>query len=133
MKHFINLISGFFGAVLGALVGGLDGLLIGLIVFMIIDYITGIGVAVINKTVSSSTGFKGLFKKMLILLYVIMGNIIDVYIIKSGSTARTAVILFYISNEGISIIENSVKLGLKVPDKLKRILEELTTEDEVLK
>ena len=95
---------------------------------MVIDYITGLMVAVLEKKVSSSIGFKGIFKKVLIFTFVGIGHIVDFHIIKDGSAVRTAVIFFYLSNEGLSIIENSVKVGLPMPEKLKEVF--LTMKEE---
>lgn len=101
-----------------------------LITFVVIDYITGLMVAVLEHKLSSEVGFKGIFKKVLIFILVGIGNMIDVYLFKNGSAIRTAVIFFYVSNEGISIIENAVKIGLPVPEKLKDILEQLKSKEE---
>lgn len=132
MKEIINRLQ-IFGSILGGylgwLLGGIDGFLYVLVVFVIIDYITGVMLAVLEKRVSSDIGFRGIFKKVLIFLIVAMGNIIDFYLIKDGSAIRTAIIFFYISNEGISIIENAAKIGLPVPEKIKKVLEELTEDD----
>lgn len=127
MKEIISrlhIFSTILGGYLGWFLGGTDGFLYALVVFIIIDYITGIMVAVLEQKVSSEIGFRGIFKKVLIFLMVAMGHIIDFYLIKGGSVIRTAIIFFYTSNEGISIIENASKIGLPVPEKLKRVLEE---------
>lgn len=128
MKEFWNTIQGIFtvlGGWLGYYLGGCDGLLIALVVFVITDYITGVMCAVIDKKLSSEIGFKGIFKKVLIFILVGIANILDVQIIGTGNILRTAVIFFYLSNEGISILENSAHLGLPIPKKLKDILEQL--------
>ena len=128
MKEFWNTIQLVFAAVggwLGYFLGGCDGLLYALIAFVAIDYITGVMCAISDKTLSSEVGFKGICRKVLIFLLVGIGNIIDVQVIGSGSVMRTAVIFFYLSNEGISLIENAAHLGLPVPDKLKAVLEQL--------
>jgi toxin secretion/phage lysis holin len=128
MKEFWNTIQLIFAAVggwLGYFLGGCDGLLYALIAFVAIDYITGVMCAISDKTLSSEVGFKGICRKVLIFLLVGIGNIIDVQVIGSGSVMRTAVIFFYLSNEGISLIENAAHLGLPVPDKLKAVLEQL--------
>ncbi len=96
-----------------------------LVTFVVIDYLTGLMVAVLEKKLSSEVGFRGIFKKVLIFVMVGIGNIVDVHLIKNGSAIRTAVIFFYISNEGISIIENSAKIGLPVPQKLKDLLKQM--------
>ena len=116
------------GGCLGWLLGGLDGFIYALLAFVIIDYVTGVMVAVLERKLSSEVGFRGIFKKVLILAMVGIGNIIDVQLIKNGSAIRTAVIFFYLSNEGISIIENTAKIGLPVPEKLKTFLEQINEE-----
>ncbi|MBS4899911.1 MAG: phage holin family protein [Clostridiales bacterium] len=128
MKEFWNMIQLAFTAVggwLGYFLGGCDGLIIALLLFLVIDYITGVMCAVVGRKLSSAVGFKGIFRKVIIFMLVGMANIIDVQIIKSGSVIRTAVIFFYLSNEGLSLIENAAHLGLPVPDKLKTVLEQL--------
>lgn len=116
------------GGVLSAFLGNMDGFIITLIIFMAIDYITGVSVGITEKKLSSETGFKGLLRKIVILLLVGIANCIDVYILHEGSVIRTAVVFFYLSNEGISILENVVNLGLPVPKKLKDVLEQLNKE-----
>lgn len=128
MKEFWNTIQLAFAAVggwLGYFLGGCDGLLYALIAFMAIDYITGVMCAISDKTLSSEVGFKGICRKVLIFLLVGIGNIIDVQVLGSPGVLRTAVIFFYLSNEGVSLIENAAHLGLPVPDKLKAVLEQL--------
>ncbi len=126
----IKFIGGILGAFIGGIMGGFDGFLYSLIVLMTVDYISGILVAINNKTVSSEIGAKGITKKVHILLLVLVGNIIDTNIIGNGSTVRTAIIFFYIINECISVTENSANLGLPIPKKLRKILEQLENEDE---
>lgn len=113
------------GAVVGYFLGGCDGLLIALLVMIGIDYITGVMCAIINHELSSEIGFKGIFKKVLILILVGVANIIDVNVIAQGSMLRTATIFFYISNEGISILENAAMIGLPIPQKIKDVLQQL--------
>lgn len=128
MKEFWNMIQIAFTAVggwLGYFLGGCDGLIIALLLFVAIDYITGVMCAISDKKLSSEVGFKGICRKVLIFMLVGIANIIDMQIIKSGSVIRTAVIFFYLSNEGLSLIENAAHLGLPVPDKLKAVLEQL--------
>ena len=128
MKEFWNTIQLIFAAVggwLGYFLGGCDGLLYSLIAFVVIDYITGVMCAISDKTLSSEVGFKGICRKVLIFLLVGIGHIVDAQVIGSGGVMRTAVIFFYLSNEGISLIENAAHLGLPVPDKLKAVLEQL--------
>ena len=128
MKEFWNTIQLIFSAVggwLGYFLGGCDGLLYALIAFVVIDYITGVMCAIINKQLSSAVGFKGSFRKVLIFLLVGIANIIDVQVIGTGAVLRTAVIFFYISNEGVSLLENAGHLGLPIPEKIKTVLEQL--------
>lgn len=128
MKEFWNTIQLIFAAIggwLGYFLGGCDGLLYALLAFVIIDYITGVMCAVIDKKLSSEVGFKGIFKKVLIFLLVGVANILDVQVIGTGSVLRTAVIFFYISNEGVSLLENAAHLGLPIPQKVKTVLEQL--------
>lgn len=128
MKQFWNTIQLIFSAVggwLGYFLGGCDGLLYALIAFVVIDYITGVMCAIINRELSSAVGFKGIFRKVLIFLLVGIANIIDVQVIGTGAVLRTAVIFFYISNEGVSLLENAGHLGLPIPEKIKTVLEQL--------
>ena len=114
-----------FGGFLGWFLGGVDGFLYALIAFTVIDYITGVMCAITDKNLSSSIGFKGICRKVLIFTLVGIGNIVDVYVLGQGGVLRTAVIFFYLSNEGVSILENSAYLGLPIPEKLKEVLEQL--------
>lgn len=113
------------GGFLGWFLGGVDGFLYALIAFTVIDYITGVMCAITDKNLSSSVGFKGICRKVLIFTLVGIGNIVDVYVLGQGGVLRTAVIFFYLSNEGVSILENSAHLGLPIPEKLKEVLEQL--------
>lgn len=128
MREFWNFIQLIFAAVggwLGWFLGGCDGLLYALIAFCIIDYLSGVACAISDHNLSSQIGFKGIFKKVLIFLLVGIGHILDTQVIGSGSVLRTAVIFFYISNEGVSLVENAAHLGLPIPEKLKDVLEQL--------
>ncbi|WP_449076025.1 phage holin family protein [Ruminococcus sp.] len=110
---------------MGWFLGGCDGLLYALLAFVVIDYITGIMCAVLDKKLSSEVGFKGIFKKVLIFTLIGIGHILDTRVIGSGSVMRTAVIFFYLSNKGVSLLENAAYLGLPIPQKLKSVLEQL--------
>ena len=128
MKEFWNTIQLAFSAVggwLGYFLGGCDGLLYALLAFVVIDYITGVMYAIADKNLSSEVGFKGICRKVLIFLLVGIANVLDVQVIGTGSVLRTAVIFFYISNEGVSLLENAAHLGLPVPEKIKTVLEQL--------
>jgi toxin secretion/phage lysis holin len=121
----IQIAFAAFGGFLGWFLGGVDGFLYALIAFTVIDYITGVMCAITDKKLSSSVGFKGICRKVLIFTLVGIGNIVDVYVLGQGGVLRTAVIFFYLSNEGVSIMENTAHLGLPIPEKLKDILEQL--------
>ena len=113
------------GGFIGWFLGGADGFLYALIAFVVIDYITGVFCAIADKSLSSGVGFKGICRKVLIFVLVGIGNIIDVYVLGDSSVLRTAVIFFYLSNEGVSFLENASRLGLPIPDKLKEVLSQL--------
>ena len=117
------------GGWLGYFVGGTDGLLITLLVFMVLDYVTGVMCGIVDKKLSSAVGFKGLFRKVLIFALVGVGHVVDMNVIGTGGALRSAVICFYLSNEGVSLLENAAHLGLPVPDRLKDILAQLHSRD----
>lgn len=128
MKEFWNSIQIVFtgvGGWLGWFLGGCDGLLYALIAFVVIDYLTGVMCAINDHNLSSEVGFRGICRKVLIFLLVGIANILDVQVIGTGSVLRTAVIFFYISNEGVSLLENAAHLGLPVPEAIKVVLEQL--------
>lgn len=128
MKEFwngIQIVFTMIGGWLGYFLGGCDGLLISLVMFVVMDYISGVMCAIADKTLSSEVGFKGICRKVLIFVLVGIANILDVQVIGTGSVLRTAAIFFYISNEGISLLENAGYLGLPIPEKIKTVLEQL--------
>ena len=121
----IQMAAAMIGGWLGYLLGGLDGLMIALIIFMVLDYITGLMCAVIDKKLSSAVGFRGVCKKVLILMLVGVANVVDVHVVGTGSALRGAVIAFYLSNEGLSLLENAAHIGLPIPDRMKDVLAQL--------
>ena len=128
MKEFWNMVQLIFAAVggwLGYFLGGCDGLLIALVVFAVVDYISGVMCAVSDKELSSKVGFRGICRKVLIFVLVGAGHILDTQIIGDGSVLRTAVIFFYLSNEGVSLLENAAHLGLPIPKKLRDVLAQI--------
>lgn len=128
MSKIINIcevLVAFSGGILGWLFGGLDSLIYALIAFVIIDYVTGILLAFQKKKISSAIGFIGIAKKIMMFALIAVGNVIDQYVIKSGSTLRTMLIMFYLANEGISIIENAGSMGVPFPQKLKDAIQQL--------
>ena len=128
MKEFWTTIQVIFtgvGGWLGYFLGGCDGLLYALVLFVVVDYITGVMCAAADHKLSSEVGFRGICRKVLIYLLVGIGHVLDAQIIGTGSVLRTAVIFFYLSNEGVSLLENAGHLGLPIPEKLKVVLEQL--------
>ena len=128
MKEFwngIQLVFAVIGGWLGWFLGECDGLMYALIAFVIADYVTGVMCAVSDRRLSSEVGFKGICRKVLIFVLVGMANILDMHVIGTGCVLRTAVLFFYISNEGVSVLENAGHLGLPVPARLLNVLEQL--------
>ena len=113
------------GGWLGAFLGGVDGLLLALVAFAALDYLTGVLCAIADKTLSSAVGYRGICRKALIFLLVGVGHVLDTHVAGGGAAVRTAVICFYLSNEGISLLENAARLGLPVPERLKNALRQL--------
>ena len=132
MREFWNAIQFCFTALggwLGYFLGGYDGVLYALIVFVVLDYITGLMRAIVDKEVSSETGFRGIFKKVVIFMLVGVANILDVHVLGQGAVLRTAIIFFELSNEGISLLENAAYLGVPIPEPLKNVLQQLHDRD----
>ena len=126
----VQIAATAIGGWIGYFLGGKDGMLIALVVFMALDYITGLMCAIMDKKLSSAVGFKGICKKVLILMLVGVANILDVHVVGQGSALRGAVIAFYLSNEGLSLLENAAYIGLPIPEKLREILAQLHNRDE---
>jgi toxin secretion/phage lysis holin len=132
MKDVASMMQFIFaalGGAIGAVMGGFDGFLYALIVFVGVDYVTGVMAGILSKELSSRIGFRGIFKKIVIFCLVAVSHIIDSQVIGNGSVLRTAVIFFYLSNEGISILENAAHIGLPIPKKLKMVLEQIKEDD----
>ena len=129
MKYFndISIAFGIVGGSLAWLVGGWDVLLWTLVGFIILDYLTGLAKAWKTKTLSSEIGFEGLVKKMMILVMIVVANFLQ-RLIGDAVPLREIVILFFISNEGISLLENAA-LFINVPDQLRDALLQLRDED----
>lgn len=123
--NYIQLVFTAIGGWLGWFLGGCDGLLYALLAFVVIDYLTGVLCAIADQKLSSAIGFRGICKKVVIFVLVGVGHILDTQIIGSGSILRTAVIFFYLSNEGVSLLENASHLGLPIPTKVKDVLKQL--------
>ncbi len=133
MKEFWNIIQAAFTAVggwLGYFLGGWDGLIYALVAFVVLDYLTGVMCAVVDHELSSSIGWKGLLRKCCVFIMVGIGHILDVQIFGEAGVLRTAIIFFYMSNEGLSLTENAAHLGLPIPEKLRLVLKQLHTKSE---
>lgn len=126
----VKLVLSAVGGFMGSLFGELDGLLYALLVFLMIDYLTGVMAAIVEKRLSSTIGFKGIFKKMMLLFLVSLAHMMDTYILKESGIVRTTVIFFYLSNEGLSILENAVRIGLPIPEKLTILLKSIQDDEE---
>ena len=120
MKEFYEFFSGSFIGILAWFFGGLDGFVQVLIAFSIIDYLSGICAAVVQKQkLSSAVGFKGITRKVYMFILVGMAHIIDAHLLGDSQALRTAVCLFYIGNEGISILENAHNMNISIPNFLE--------------
>ena len=126
---YIKLAAAQIGAIIGAFIGSVSGMIWALLIFAVIDYITGVTAAILEHKLSSEIGFRGITRKVLLFLIVGVANVLDVYVIGSGGVCRSMVLVFYIANEGLSIIENVARCGVPVPEKLKIILKQLEEED----
>ena len=121
----IQMAVAAIGGWIGYFVGGVDGLMTALLIFMVLDYITGLMCAIADKKLSSAVGFKGICKKVLILILVGVAHIVDLHVVGTGDALRSAVVCFYLSNESVSMLENAAHLGLPIPEKLKSVLVQL--------
>lgn len=128
--HSIQAITTTIGGWLGYYLGGVDGLLLALLLFVVVDYITGVMCAIVNRRLSSAIGYKGIFKKVSIFILVGVASVLDKHILGNGSVIRAAIIFFYLSNEGISLLENAAHLGLPIPEKLVRVLHQIKEREE---
>ena len=110
---------------LGWFLGGWDGFMYALVAFVSADYVAGCCCAILEKKLSSEIGLRGIVKKIFLFLLVGIANIVDVYLIGEGSVIRSATVFFFISNEGLSLLENACRIGLPIPPKLKDALSQL--------
>ena len=123
-KMFKVIFDGIVTAV-SAFLGGMDGIMYALLAFITIDYITGVAVAVKRHELSSEVGFWGLVRKVCILALVGVAHYIDCYVMQSGDVIRTVAAMYYIGNEGVSILENCGNLGLPLPPKLMAVMAQI--------
>lgn len=132
MNNILNcgkVLLAFICGAAGWFFGSFDSLIYALIAFVVLDYVTGVLLAVHDRKVSSQIGFKGICKKAIIFILVALGHVIDKYVIGGGSSLKTMLIMFYLSNEGISIIENAGKMGVPLPKKLKEVICQLKSNE----
>lgn len=130
MDKLIHKLIGLLGVIGGLLFGEPDGLLYALLSMMALDYLSGLLCGAAQKSLSSSISFRGLCRKLLILVLVAVGHILDAYVLSGGNTVRIAVEGFYLANEGISILENMGTLGLPLPRRLRQILIQIQKQEE---
>ena len=128
--EFFKLIFGGIVTAVSGFLGGMDGIMYALIAFISIDYITGVAVAVKQKKLSSEVGFWGLVRKVCIIALVGVAHFVDVYVMHTGDIFRTAIALYYIGNEGVSLLENMGNLGVPLSKKLKDVLEQLKNDND---
>ena len=128
MSDAVKSIMAAFCALFGYLFGAFDGMMTALITLIVLDYITGIIAAVVEKKLSSEVGARGIAKKVIMLLVVAVANIADRDIIGEGNVLRSVTAMFYIANEGISLLENGARLGVPMPKKLIDVLVQLKKE-----
>ena len=126
----IRFISAIIGGWLGWFLGSLDGFLYTLIALVIVDYITGVVAAGLRHELSSEVGFTGIAKKIMVFAIVGVANVLDHHILQQGSVLRTMAIFFYVANEGMSIVENADRIGIAVPQPLRRILKQLKEDND---
>lgn len=126
---FVKMLTAELCALAALLWGSLDGLMTGLLIVMGLDLVTGLIVGAEAHNLNSAVCFRGLARKMLILVMVALGHALDAYIFGGESAVcRSAVIGLYFANEGLSILENAGKMGLPLPKKLRDMLVQLKQE-----
>ena len=111
------------GGLCTAFLGGWDTALKTLVLFVVLDYLTGVAAAIVTKTVDSNIGFKGIAKKVLVFVLVGVGYALDQFM--GQDYLRSLIIIFYIANEGISIIENLSRTGVPIPQAVLNVLNQL--------
>ncbi|KAF5078875.1 Bacteriophage holin family protein [anaerobic digester metagenome] len=127
----ISLVFALAGGLLGRWLGGWDGFLQCLVAFVVLDYFTGVLCAIQDKKLESAQGFRGILKKALIFMVVGIGHLLDITLLGgAGAPLRVAMIGFYLSNEGLSILENLGRLGVPLPGRLKQVIKELGEAEE---
>ena len=130
MEKYFNAIVALLATFFTYIFGVWDLAMQVLIVFMTLDYGTGVLYAYLIGQLSSEVGFKGLVKKCMILVVVIIGVMLDRMLGNGTWMFRTLVCYFYIANEGISLLENVGNIGIPIPNKIRNALEQLNKDDE---
>ena len=126
MKEFFSGLIAALGGVAAFLFGPWDGLLTALLIAVAIDYLTGFAGAAVQGALSSEVGFRGLLRKVTIFLIIGLATALDRLVLSNNGALRAAVCLFYIVNEGLSILENTAKIGLPLPEALKNAMTQLS-------
>lgn len=128
MKEIYNgIIAGFLTTFI-YLVGGLDVALVCLLVAIVLDYLSGLTKAYVTKQLSSQTGFRGIVKKVALLIIVMLAVLVDRVTGNTGAI-RTLVIYYFVANEGLSIIENLGQAGVPIPQSIKKALKAMKKEN----
>lgn len=133
LKLFLDGLIATCASLFAFLYGDITPLFWAVLAFMVLDYITGVIVAITKHELSSEIGFKGLAKKFLILIFIALAHILDVNVLNTFAVLQSAVMMFFIANEGISLVENAAKLGLPIPSKFLDILKQLKKQGEAEK
>lgn len=128
MKNVLKEIGSALGSLFMFLFGSFDFLLKAIIVLMLLDYITGVCSSFVENKVNSSIGAKGIVKKVGYLCVITISVILD-QLLNTGGSLRTLIISIFIFNEMLSILENSSRMGIKIPDFLYKSLEKLNLND----
>ena len=122
MKYYFDGFCSAAGVIASYLFGGLDGFLYALISFVALDYISGVLAAIVNRELSSAIGFNGIARKCMIFIVVGMAHVADRELLGGTALMRDAVLFFYLANEGLSILENAIKINIAIPDVIKEKL-----------
>jgi len=128
-RHIGQIIFSAVGGWLSWFLGGFDSLLTVLVIFVCADYVTGVMCGIAQRSLSSEIGLKGILKKVIMFITVGLASLLEGYIFNGAALIRSAVIFFYISNEGLSVLENASRLGIKLPERLKDVLKQVNEEN----
>lgn len=121
----MKVVMAYFIHIIGKGLEGQTELLAVLIVFILADYLTEIMVSVVKRKITRGIGIEGILKRFAIFILVFLTSLLDVYVIRNGDVVTVAIILFYLSYEGIAVLKNISKLGLPFPEVLRNTLEKM--------